>query len=786
MEYSVIKRNKKLEKFNYNKIQKRINDIINEKNLNVNCSIISMKVIANLKNNISTYEIDELTSRICANLITTHTDYGILASNIAVSNLQKKYKKKNFLQKTKLIYYNTNILSKKYFNKVKKYNKFINTIIDYDRDYLIDYFGIQTLKRSYLLKINKNDIIETPQDLFMRVCLFLHDDEEKIKQSYYYMSNKYFIHATPTLYNSGFNKGGLSSCYLLGTDDSIEGIYKTISDCAKISKCSGGIGVHISNIRGNNSIISTSGFPSSGIIPMLKVYNSTMNYINQGGKRKGSAAIYIEPWHTDIIDYLDLRKPHGDMERRALDLFYALWIPELFFERVKKNELWSLFCPNTAKGLSEVYGEEFNKLYTNYENEKLYTEQIPARELWTKIIISQIESGTPYLCNKDMVNKCSNQKNIGIIKSSNLCSEITIYSDDKEYGVCNLASISLPTFVKKKIKNNNNDDNNEYEFDFEELIKVSGILVENLNRVIDLNYYPIKETKIGNMKHRPIGIGVQGLADTFIKLKLPYDSDKARKLNSKIFETIYYGALLKSNELAVKLGPYSTFKGSPLSKGLFQFDLWDNVLLEPNNNKIYNKTELNYDWNNLRKNIINNGVYNSLTTACMPTASTSIILGNNECIEPITSNLYTRSTLTGTFTLINKYLINDLLKLNLWNESLKDKIIYHRGSIQNISEIPNNIKELYKSVWNISQKTTINMASDRGKFVDQTQSLNLYIADPKISKLSSMYFYAYSMGLKTIIYYLRQKSSSQAQQFSLSPSKIKSIQRESDCEMCQG
>ncbi len=1125
----VLKRNGKYEDVSFDKVITRI------RNIAMNCGgldgieldELAQKICSHIFDGVQTSELDELTGRLAASLITKHPDYGVLASRIVISNHQKNTMN-SFSDKMMLLYHNTECISKEFYKNLKKYKNVIDKYIDYERDFSYDYFAFKTLERSYLLKI-KTKIIERPQDMLMRVSLFLRGNNsiDEVLECYNLLSKKYFIHATPTLFHSGSPKSQLLSCFLMGTQDSIKGIYKTISDCAQISKWAGGIGIHVSNIRGKNSLIRGTNGRSDGIIPMLKVYNETGLYVNQcilpdiivyskggfkrmdeittndylitkdgsfkkvneiiinqkneeilhiktqhgidplkctkihdiltikstrrngfkrtidkldrgvykmkfikadeltqehllgfpiptyendidnftednarmygiilgdgsvihhkkgqkgssryqislnndsksdtmdfvlnyledrnihywisngaevcwtynpvnikkiniteemiydenrekilipsflhlpknkiamilkglietdgcitssgiwfmstsknliystkylllrfgilasvqtvdkvgqimsynkhnrpiisrkisyslrmpkvkilkenniyskdfkeakikqyftydniiwsrvreitkldysgkvydfnmednhnyltdnglvhnSGKRAGSFAIYLEPWHCDVLEFLDLKKTHGDMGKRALDLFYAMWIPDLFMERVEKDEDWSLFSSDEAKNLTNVYGTEFEELYAKYEKEGIARKTVKARKVWNAILTAQIETGTPYLLCKDAANRKSNQKNLGTIKSSNLCAEILEYSDDKEYGCCTLASIGLPKFVE------------DGKFNHEKLIEVVNMVVENLNIVVDKNFYPVPETKLSNLKHRPIGLGVQGLADTFIKLRYPFDSEEARQLNIEIFETIYYAALKKSCDIAKVEGPYSSFDGSPLSKGLFQFDLWDQELKEINYKREFKKTELTdrYNWEELRKEIQKHGVRNSLLLACMPTASTGQILGNTECIEPITSNIYTRGTNSGTFVVVNKYLINDLIERNLWNNEMKNKIIRNRGSIQKIEEIPKELRDLYKTSWDLKMKSLINMASDRAKFIDQTQSMNLFIENPTIRKLSSMYFYGYRKGLKTLVYYLRQKAPSFAQQFTVEP-----------------
>jgi len=813
----VTKRDGTSEEIQFDKILLRIKKL--SKKLNINPSKVTQKVCSQIYPNIHTSEIDELAGQICASLSTEHPDYGILASKIVVSNHHKNTYP-SFTETSKALF-DDGLISKKVFSIIKTHGTKLNDVIDYTRDFLIDYFGFKTLEKSYLMKINKK-VTERPQDLFMRVSIGIHQtDIKEAIETYNYMSNKYFTHATPTLFNSGTPRPQLSSCFLLSMkDDSIDGIFSTLKDCALISKWAGGIGLHAHNIRAKNSKIKGTNGISNGLVPMLRVFNNTARYVDQGGgKRNGSIAIYLEPWHKDINDFLLLRKNHGNEEDRARDLFYALWIPDLFMERVKENGKWTLFCPNEAPGLADCYGEEFNTLYSKYESDSIYNgKTVDARELWFTILESQIETGNPYICYKDAANKKSNQQNLGTIKSSNLCTEIMEYSSPKEYAVCNLASIGLSKFVIDGV------------FNYELLYKVTKIITKNLNKVIDINYYPIPECEYSNKLHRPIGIGVQGLADVFAMMKLPFDSEEASKVNNNIFETIYYASIETSYEISKKretsvsriktlmnlvngtpdssdelvehkkelaslkkihkptkeelvkesfLGSYSSFEGSPLSKGLFQFDMWGSSGSD------------RYDWESLRGEIMKHGVRNSLLVAPMPTASTSQILGNNECIEPFTSNIYLRRTLAGEFVVINKYLIRDLIELNIWNDDLKNLIIKNNGSVQSIEIIPDTIKAIYKTVWEIGNKTLINMAADRGRYICQSQSLNLFMDKPDFNKLSSMHFYSWSKGLKTGIYYLRTKPVSQAQQFTIEPEskptnedKFVCRKDDPDCVMC--
>tara|TARA_B100000886_G_scaffold340548_1_gene311123 strand:+ start:12688 stop:15126 length:2439 start_codon:yes stop_codon:yes gene_type:complete len=804
-EMRVIKRNGNYETISFDKILHRVRNIGNEAKVQINYTPLVMKIIDQLYDGIHTSKIDELTAEQCASQTTTHTDFGKLASYLIISNHHKNTKS-SFYEVMKELHEfkdinnkQSSLISDTFMNNVNMIKEQIEEIIDYKLDFLIDYFGFKTLERAYLFKIDKK-VVERPQHMWMRVAICIHGtDIEKIKSTYYYMSNKYFTHATPTLFNAGTSRPQMSSCYLLAMeDDSITGIYDTLKDCANISKYAGGIGLHIHNVRSTGSHIRGTNGTSNGIVPMLRVFNNTARYVDQGGgKRNGSFAIYLEPWHGDIEVFLEMRKNHGDEEARARDLFYALWIPDLFMERVEKNDNWTLMCPDECPGLSDCYGEKFNELYTSYEQNNKGRKTVNARELWFKILDSQMETGTPYLLYKDSCNQKSNQQNLGTIKSSNLCTEIIEYSDDTETAVCNLASIALSAFVKNK------------EFDFDELYKVTQLVTFNLNKIIDINFYPTEKTKKSNLRHRPIGIGVQGLADTFAMLDIPFHSDEARKLNEEIFETMYYASLEMSNiisrDIAFKLdeeiprhrygedgilcdvniwekhllnksykGAYSSFEGSPISKGIFQFDMWNK---KPATNR--------YDWNKLKENIMYHGIRNSLLMAPMPTASTSQILGNNECFEPFTSNIYSRSTLAGEFMLVNKHMMKDLLDLGLWDENIKNNIILNKGSIQQIEIIPQKIKDKYKTVWEIPMKHIINMAADRGKYICQSQSLNLWLEEPNYNNLTSMHFYSWKQGLKTGIYYLRRRGKHQAQQFTINPEKTVDSQQEDEiCEMC--
>jgi ribonucleoside-diphosphate reductase alpha chain len=784
-EMFVQKRNGTKEIVSFDKILTRIKNIGQKAGIQINYTTLVIKVIDQLYDGISTTKIDDLLAEQCASLASTHPDYNILAGRIAVSSHHKNTSG-SFLKVTSQLYNHLDkhdkhspILTKEFHDFVTENSEKLELYIDYSRDFLIDYFGFKTLERAYMLKSNKV-ILERPQDMWMRVSVAIHmgiketarkeSTLSKIKETYDLMSNKYFTHATPTLFNAGTLKPQLSSCFLLAMEqDSIDGIYSTLKDCALISKWAGGIGLHVHNIRAKGSDIRGTNGSSNGIVPMLRVFNNTAKYVDQGGgKRNGSFAIYLEPWHADIEAFLQMRKNHGDEELKARDLFYALWIPDLFMERIKSDGDWTLMCPDECPGLADVYGDAFVELYTRYESEGRGRVTMKARNLWFQVLDAQMETGTPYLLYKDACNKKSNQKNLGTIKSSNLCSEVVQYSDEKESAVCNLASIALPTFVKPSKDGIN-------EFDFSLLHAVAKIVTYNLNRVIDINYYPTEKTERSNRRHRPIGIGIQGLADVFFQMGLPFASEGARELNRQIFETIYHGAVEESMELALMEGPYETFQGSPASKGELQFDLWN---IDPGQTR--------YDWSKLKADVVKNGLRNSLLLAPMPTASTSQILGFNECIEPITSNIYSRRTLAGEFILANKYLMTDLIKLDLWNEKIKNNIIANHGSIQQIDVIPGDIKEKYKTVWEIPMRALIDMAADRGAYVCQSQSLNLWLEDPNYSMLTSMHFYGWSKGLKTGIYYLRRRGRHQAQQFTIEPEKTDNLgERDPEiCEMC--
>ena len=830
-EMRVMKRDGKFEDISFDKILNRVKNLGNnmEPKLKLNYSQFVMDVIEQLYPDISTTKIDELTAEQCASMCTKHPDYGSLASRIIVSNNHKNTLA-SFSETMELLYEFKDIHDKhipiidaNVWTIIKKNKDFFDNLVDYNRDFEIDYFGFKTLERAYLMRVDKK-VVERPQHMWLRVSIGIHfDDLDAVKETYNLMSQKYFTHATPTLYNAGTPRPQLSSCYLLSMeDDSIEGIYNTLKECANISKWAGGIGLHIHNVRATGTHIRGTNGTSNGIVPMLQVFNKTARYVDQGGgKRNGSFAIYMEPWHSDIEDFLDLKKNHGDEEMRARDLFYALWIPNLFMEKVEQDLEWCLFCPDKCPGLSDCYGEEFNTLYNKYESEGKMNKRVKARDIWYKILDSQMETGTPYLLYKDAANEKSNQKNLGVIKSSNLCTEIIEYSNDEETAVCNLASIGLSKYV--------NDDKT---FNYEHLHSVTKVVTSNLNKIIDVNFYPTEKTRRSNFLHRPIGIGVQGLADVFAMMDIPYHSAEAISVNKLIFETIYHAALERSNEIAISrkddmttlmdmnkyddkynidifettekdcrtyksnlsektneiinrvkpvraemgitdknvLGAYSSFVGSPASKGILQFDMWNVTPSE------------RYDWTTLKKSIQDHGIRNSLLLAPMPTASTSQILGNNECFEPYTSNIYTRRTLAGDYVVANKHLMKELVELDLWTEDLKNNIILNKGSIQHIDGIPDNIKEKYKIVWEIPMKHLIDMSVDRGAFICQSQSLNLWQEDPSYKSLTAMHFYGWKKGLKTGLYYLRRKPRHQPQQFTIDPTKIQ--HEEEVCETC--
>ena len=739
----------------FDKITARVRKLCYGLNELVDPVKVAMRVIEGLYDGVSTSELDSLAAEISATMTTTHPDYAQLAARISVSNLHKNTRK-SFSQTMNELYNYVNprtekkssLISDEIFKVINENAELLDSTIIYNRDFGYDYFGFKTLERSYLLKINGN-VAERPQHMLMRVSVGIHpDDIEAAIETYHLMSKKYFTHATPTLFNSGTPKPQLSSCFLLSMqDDSIEGIYDTLKQTAKISQSAGGIGLSIHNVRATGSYIAGTNGTSNGIVPMLRVYNDTARYVDQGGgKRKGSFAIYVEPWHADIFDFLELKKNHGKEEMRARDLFYAMWIPDLFMKRVEENGKWTLMCPNECPGLYDCHSDKFDKLYVKYEKEGKGRKTINARELWEKILESQIETGTPYMLYKDAANRKSNQKNLGTIRSSNLCTEIIEYTSKDEIAVCNLASISLPMFVK------------EGKFDHQELFEVTKRVIKNLNKVIDRNYYPVKEAENSNLRHRPVGLGVQGLADAFIKLRLPFTSEKAKELNQEIFETLYFASLTSSMEISKIDGPYDSYKGSPISNGELQHNMWG----------IEDKDlSGRWDWTSLRKDIKKYGIRNSLLMAPMPTASTSQILGNNECFEPYTSNIYTRRVLSGEFIVVNKHLLNDLVNLGLWDEEMKQELMRANGSIQHIETIPMEIRNLYKTVWELSMKDIIDMSRHRGYFIDQSQSLNLFMEGATMSKLTSMHFYAWKSGLKTGMYYLRTKSAVDAIKFTV-------------------
>lgn len=759
----VLKRDGKKEPVMFDKITARVRKLCYGLNELVDPLKVALRVIEGLYDGVSTSELDNLAAETAATMTTTHPDYAKLAARISVSNLHKNTKK-SFSDTMTDLYEYVNprtgkpaaLLSDEVYQVIKENAELLDSTIIYNRDFNYDYFGFKTLERSYLLKLN-GAIVERPQHMLMRVSVGIHlNDLDAAVETYNLMSKKYFTHATPTLFNSGTPKPQMSSCFLLQMkDDSIEGIYDTLKQTAKISQSAGGIGLSIHNVRATGSYIAGTNGTSNGIVPMLKVFNDTARYVDQGGgKRKGSFAIYLEPWHADIYDFLELKKNHGKEEMRARDLFFAMWISDLFMKRVEGNEDWTLMCPNECPGLYDTHSEDFEALYTQYEREGKGRKTVKARELWEKILESQIETGTPYMLFKDAANRKSNQKNLGTIRSSNLCTEIMEYTAEDEVAVCNLASIALPMFVK------------EGTFDHKELFNVTKRVTKNLDTVIDRNFYPVIEAENSNMRHRPVGLGVQGLADTFIALRMPFTSDEAKQLNQEIFETIYYAALTASNEIAKEKGTYQSYKGSPISNGEFQFNMWG-----------VKDEELSgrWDWGKLRKSIKKDGVRNSLLMAPMPTASTSQILGNNECFEPYTSNIYTRRVLSGEFIVVNKHLLEDLVNLGLWNENMKQALMRANGSIQKIDGIPEDIKELYRTVWELSMKDIIDMSRQRGYFIDQSQSLNLFMENANYAKLTSMHFYAWKSGLKTGMYYLRTKSAVDAIKFTLDNTKKKEV-----------
>ena len=744
----VTKRDGKKEPVSLDKITNRVSVL--STGLSIDPITVAQKAIPGLFNEITSAEIDNYLAETSASLTVEHPDYSYLAARIKANALHKETP--GFVIATRNLF-EDGLLKEDYYKKVMENAESIESILDYDRDYHFDYFALTTLTRAYLLKY-ENKTIERPQDLWMRVALTVSSNEyshEKVKKTYRALSNGYYTHATPTLFNSGLKMQQLSSCFLIGMeDDSIEGIFNTIKDCALISKTAGGIGMHAHNIRASGSRIKSTNGKSNGLIPFLKIFNETAKSVDQGGgKRKGSFAIYLEPWHADIEKFLELRKNTGAEEFRARDLFYALWIPDIFMKRVENDEDWTLMSENECPGLSDNYGDAFDKLYGKYEKELPHLPKIKARELMSKIIEAQIETGQPYMLYKDSINQKSNQKNIGVIKSSNLCAEIVEYSEKNETAVCNLASIALPKFVNKK----------ENKYEYKKLYEVAKLAIKNLDEVIDINFYPTDKTERSNNLHRPVGLGIQGLADVFFLLKIPYDSEKALEINKKIFETIYYGAIEASVEIAKEKGAYSSYKGSPLSEGKLQFDLWN---VKP--------SDL-WDWDSLREKIKKYGVRNSLTTACMPTASTGIILGNTETFQIQTSNIYKRQTLSGEFLLVNRHLVKELTKRNLWNKAMRDNIILENGSVQNIPNFPPDLKEIYKTVWETSQRTVIDMAADRAPFIDQTQSMNLWLSNPTFGKVNSMHMYAWKKGLKTGMYYLRSRSAVDAVKVTVSSEK---------------
>ena len=740
----VIKRSGRIEDMRFDNVTNRIKNLTSGLSDKCDSQKIAQQVFSSMYDNITTQEIDILSAEICIGLITSDPDYEVLATRIIASNIHKVCPNNFHLAMRKL--QKAKIITDEVVEVAQQVKDYIKT----DRDFDFGYFGLKTLEKSYLQRV-EGKLIETPQYLFMRVAIGIHGkDIPAVLETYDKMSQGLFIHATPTLFNAGTPRPQMSSCFLIANKgDSIDGIYGTLTECAQISKWAGGIGMHIHDIRANKSRIRGTNGQSDGIIPMLRVFNATARYVNQAGRRKGSIAVYVEPWHADIMDFLELRLNQGDEEARCRDLFSAMWIPDLFMKRVEEGGNWSLFCPDKAKGLSDVYGEEFEALYTKYEEEGLANATVPATEVWKAILKSQTETGTPYMLYKDACNKKSNQKNLGTIKSSNLCTEILEYTDKDETSVCNLASIALPKYVNKETKT----------FDFDKLHEVTKIVTKNLNRVIDRNFYPVETARRSNIKHRPIGLGVQGLADVFILCGLQFDCEESRLMNAHIFETMYHAALEASSELAEVDGSYESFKGSPASEGILQPDMWEG------------ETNFSgrYDWDAMRERVKTKGLRNSLLLAPMPTASTAQILGNNECFEPYTTNIYLRRTLAGEFVVVNKHLVDHLKNVGLWSKEMKDLMVKAGGSIQNIVDIPDDIKALYKTVWEISQKCIIDMAADRGRFIDQSQSMNLFIESPTMSKLSSMHMYAWKQGLKTGMYYLRSKAKARPIQFSLEP-----------------
>jgi ribonucleoside-diphosphate reductase alpha subunit len=740
----VIKRSGRIEDMKFDNVTNRIKNLTYGLSDKCDSSKVAQQVFSSMYDNITTQEIDTLSAEICVGMITSDPDYETLATRIVASNIQKVCPNNFHLAMRKL--HKAGVVT----DEVVEVAQQVKGAIDNDRDFDFGYFGLKTLEKSYLQRVD-GKLIETPQYMFMRVSIGIHGkDISSVLDTYDKMSRGLFIHATPTLFNAGTPRPQMSSCFLIANkEDSINGIYGTLTECAQISKWAGGIGMHIHDIRANKSHIRGTNGQSDGIIPMLRVFNATARYVNQAGRRKGSIAVYLEPWHADIMDFLELRLNQGDEEARCRDLFSAMWIPDLFMKRVEEGGTWSLFCPDKAKGLSDVYGKEFEALYTKYEEEGLANATVPAADVWKAILKSQTETGTPYMLYKDACNAKSNQKNLGVIKSSNLCTEILEYTDKDETSVCNLASIALPKYVDKETKT----------FDYAKLHEVTKTVTKNLNRVIDRNFYPVETARRSNMKHRPIGLGVQGLADVFILCGLPFDCEESRLMNAHIFETMYHAALEASSELAEVEGSYESFEGSPASEGVLQPDMWEGET----------KFSGRYDWDAMRERVKVKGLRNSLLMAPMPTASTAQILGNNECFEPYTTNIYLRRTLAGEFVVVNKHLVDDLKRVGLWSKEMKDLMVKAGGSIQNIVDIPEDIKKLYKTVWEISQKCVIDMAGDRGRFIDQSQSMNLFMESPTMSKLSSMHMYAWKAGLKTGMYYLRSKAKARPIQFSLEP-----------------
>ena len=784
----VVKRDEKKEAVKFDKITARIIKMCYGLDPLVSPESVAMKVIEGIYDGVSTSDLDNLAAEVAAAKTIDHPDYALLASRIAVSNLHKETKKTFSEVMSDLYYYidpktnqKASLLADDVFNVIQEHKETLDSSIIYDRDFRYDYFGFKTLTRSYLMKLN-GKIAERPQQMLMRVALGIHkSDVESAIKTYHLMSEGWFTHATPTLFNSGTPKPQMSSCFLLTMkEDSIEGIYETLKACAQISQSAGGIGLSIHNIRATGSYIKGTNGTSNGIVPMLRVFNDTARYVDQGGgKRKGSFAMYIEPWHADVFDFLDLKKNHGKEEQRARDLFFALWIPDLFMQRVKENGEWTLMCPHECPGLSDVHSAEFVALYTKYEQEGKGRKTIKAQDLWFKILESQIETGTPYMLYKDAANSKSNQQNLGTIKSSNLCTEIIEYTAPDEIAVCNLASLALPKYVTE-----------EKTFDHNKLFEVTYQATLNLNKIIDENFYPVEAAKNSNLRHRPIGLGVQGLADTYILMGFPFESDDAKKLNKEIFETIYYASMTASKDLSKELGPYSTYEGSPVSKGIFQPDMWG---VTPSTR---------WEWSVLKEEVLKYGVRNSLLLAPMPTASTAQILGNNECFEPYTSNIYTRRVLSGEFIIVNKHLLKDLVKAGLWNKDMRQKIMTANGSVQNIKEVPQNLKALYKTAWEISQKAIIEQSADRGAYICQSQSLNIFMENANFGKLTSMHFYGWEKGLKTGMYYLRTKAATDAIKFTVEktiaaePASVDvetlqaaiacSLDDPENCEMCSG